>query len=276
MNMEIGQGFGSVLAEAREAKGLTVADVAEKLKLTPRQIEALEAEDLSRLPSAVFVRGFVRNYARLLDLPPDDLPGLSGRAVEPTSTLVAPSEDVVFRSSPGRRRQILPWIGLILLIVAIGVLYVWLRQGEDGYSTADIGSEQTLVPTQPQPSSARTAPPAAAETHNSGTSPKPAILPSAGPTPPAVNESGAATAAAGSGHVVHVVADGGDTWVKVSFAGQKRVSHLLRIGEQFTVRGAAPVQIVVGDATHTLLTYDGKPVALTPPAGGLVARLTLK
>jgi cytoskeleton protein RodZ len=42
------------------------SDVAAKLKLTARQIEALEQEDFSHLPSEVFVRGFVRNYARLV------------------------------------------------------------------------------------------------------------------------------------------------------------------------------------------------------------------
>ena len=53
-------GFGEKLKHARAAIGLSAADVAAKLKLGVRQIEALEAEDLVHLPSEVFTRGFVR------------------------------------------------------------------------------------------------------------------------------------------------------------------------------------------------------------------------
>ena len=54
-------GFGPRLKAGREQKQLALAEVAAKLKLTARQVEALEEEDLSHLPSEVFVRGFVRN-----------------------------------------------------------------------------------------------------------------------------------------------------------------------------------------------------------------------
>ncbi|WP_269533392.1 RodZ family helix-turn-helix domain-containing protein [Chitinimonas sp. BJYL2] len=64
---------GAILATQREQAGLTVADVAHKLKLSKRQIEALEADDFTVLPGNTFVRGFVRNYARLLSLDPQPL-----------------------------------------------------------------------------------------------------------------------------------------------------------------------------------------------------------
>ncbi|GAB3250117.1 hypothetical protein GCM10027296_14300 [Chitinimonas naiadis] len=47
---------------------MSVADVSNKLKLSKRQVEALEADEYSALPGNTFVRGFVRNYARLLEL----------------------------------------------------------------------------------------------------------------------------------------------------------------------------------------------------------------
>ena len=52
---------------------MTVADAAQSLKLGPRQVEALEAQDWSSLPGNTMIRGFVRNYARLLSLDPDEL-----------------------------------------------------------------------------------------------------------------------------------------------------------------------------------------------------------
>ncbi|MFN6961162.1 MAG: helix-turn-helix domain-containing protein, partial [Rhodocyclaceae bacterium] len=59
---------GAQLRAAREAAHLTYDDVARALKFSPRQIAALEADDYAALPGATIVRGFVRNYARLLKL----------------------------------------------------------------------------------------------------------------------------------------------------------------------------------------------------------------
>jgi len=64
---------GNTLREAREQLGLSINDVANRIKFAPRQIESLEADDFVRLPEAAFVRGFVRSYARLLELDPERL-----------------------------------------------------------------------------------------------------------------------------------------------------------------------------------------------------------
>ena len=64
---------GAVLAAARAAQALTVENVAGRLKLASFQIKAIEADDFSTLPGAVFARGFVRNYARLLNLDAEPL-----------------------------------------------------------------------------------------------------------------------------------------------------------------------------------------------------------
>ena len=65
--------MGGRLAAAREQAGLSVEEVAGKLRLSPRQVEALEAGDAEALPGAMFVRGFMRNYARLLGIDPEPL-----------------------------------------------------------------------------------------------------------------------------------------------------------------------------------------------------------
>lgn len=64
---------GTVFAARRESLGMSIADVSAKLKLSRRQIEALESDDYANLPGNTFVRGFVRNYARLLELDPQPL-----------------------------------------------------------------------------------------------------------------------------------------------------------------------------------------------------------
>src|SRR6267378_2207056 len=62
---------GTLLKAAREAAGLTQDAVAQQLKLAPRQVRAIEEDDYARLPGRTFVRGFVRNYARLLRVDAD-------------------------------------------------------------------------------------------------------------------------------------------------------------------------------------------------------------
>jgi len=66
---------GAMLRAAREAQGLTVADVAERIKFSVKQLEALEADNREGLPEGAFLRGFVRSYARTLHL--DEAPLLA-------------------------------------------------------------------------------------------------------------------------------------------------------------------------------------------------------
>ena len=64
---------GGALKAAREAQGLTVQEVAKQLRLGVKQIEALEADDFTALPEATIVKGFIRNYAKLLKIPSEPL-----------------------------------------------------------------------------------------------------------------------------------------------------------------------------------------------------------
>lgn len=63
----------AMLSQARAAAGLTIEEAARQLKFAPRQLEALEAGRLERLPGGTIVRGMVRSYARLLRIDPEPL-----------------------------------------------------------------------------------------------------------------------------------------------------------------------------------------------------------
>lgn len=64
---------GAILREAREARKLTVKDVARETNITPRYIEALEGEDYSQFPGETYALGFLRNYAEFLALDTEHL-----------------------------------------------------------------------------------------------------------------------------------------------------------------------------------------------------------
>lgn len=63
-----GSGCGNVLKAAREAQGLSIHEVSGQLRLGVKQIQAIEQDDFDKLPQPSIVRGFIRNYARLLNI----------------------------------------------------------------------------------------------------------------------------------------------------------------------------------------------------------------
>lgn len=128
MSSEALQGIGPKLAAAREAKGLSTAEVATKLRLGVRQVEALEADAFDQLPGEVFVRGFVRNYARFLELDAEEL--LPSQEVVVAEQLTVPSTNVRFQPSPLQRWLLLPLGSAVLFFALVALLYAWLSSGD--------------------------------------------------------------------------------------------------------------------------------------------------
>lgn len=117
--------LGEVLWAAREAKKLTVQDASNYLRYSVKQIVALEANAFSELPDATITRGFIRNYARYLDLDAEPLLA-SYRARVPQvihETLHVKSDLHQVVSSADNR----PWLKYILgSILALLFLVAWL------------------------------------------------------------------------------------------------------------------------------------------------------
>lgn len=65
--------LGTYLVEAREKLGIDLYDAAQQTRISIHYLKALEQEDFSRLPGEVFVKGFLRNYARFLNLPESEV-----------------------------------------------------------------------------------------------------------------------------------------------------------------------------------------------------------
>ncbi|MES2106252.1 MAG: RodZ domain-containing protein [Pseudomonadota bacterium] len=83
------QSAGGQLAAARQQKSLSVQQVADQLKLSPRQIAALEANQFDALPKAVIVRGFVRSYAKLLRIDAEPIVALLPQDAAPAGAQVS-------------------------------------------------------------------------------------------------------------------------------------------------------------------------------------------
>ncbi|MDH5470495.1 MAG: helix-turn-helix domain-containing protein [Gammaproteobacteria bacterium] len=71
--LDNGDSIGARLRTAREQRGLSAENVAKQLRLDVAVVNALEHDDREHLPAPIFVQGYLRSYARLLDLPESEL-----------------------------------------------------------------------------------------------------------------------------------------------------------------------------------------------------------
>ncbi len=170
---------GAMLARAREAAGLSIEAVGTQLKLAPRQVRALESGDFASLPGRTFVRGFVRNYARLVNLdvnrvvaalPGDDDPALSHPHLASTHRVMGeiPAEHAHRRSFAGWA-IVLALLAIIVVAIAYEILRpAWpLRMPFDDKPAATAPARDepaapapSAIPSTPTPAPSTAAPPA--------------------------------------------------------------------------------------------------------------------
>lgn len=255
--------LGLLLRKAREARGLSIDDVVQALKFSPRQVEALEADHLDSLPGSVFVRGLVRSYARFLKLDPEPLVGLLADSAPALPPDVRPPENMGTAMPKGGVRQIPTLVALsILLLIAAAAMAGWYFFGDKFIQ---------------EPVSARVAEPEA--TADAG----PATEAAESAPAPAGAEDAAAPVAA-SEPAAPVPADArqlsfsfhGKSWVEVKDANQQIIlTGQYGDGARQAVAGRPPFQIVVGNATAVELQFGERTVDLKPYTRAEVARLTL-
>ncbi|WP_455384295.1 helix-turn-helix domain-containing protein [Acidihalobacter prosperus] len=118
------EGPGAKLRSAREAAGLSRQEVARSLNLEKGVVEALESDDVERLPEPAYVKGYLRAYARLLDLDAHEL-------LEAYAGLAVPQPEVLPResaSSGGEQRVRLQVVGGLVILILIVVSAWWLTR----------------------------------------------------------------------------------------------------------------------------------------------------
>lgn len=120
--------LGEALRAARQAQGLSVDEVAAQLKLKPRQIEALETGQFAELPNRLFVRGFVRNCARLLNQNAELWLSWVDEACpvsQDSHTSRVPDKPLVVLESASRWGVWLRRLMWVLVLAALGALAFW-------------------------------------------------------------------------------------------------------------------------------------------------------
>lgn len=267
------ESVGLRLRTAREAARLTVTEVAQSLKFSPRQIESLEADDFDALPGNTIVRGFVRSYGRLLKLDIDDLLRLLDALSPNAPADVRPPDNMGVASQPGGGRQISPILSVaIILALAALLLALWHFFGPNPGRSATVAVNQGQ-----QAQHAATLGPAAPETP-AVSSPQADGVP---PTPPpggnvVLPGAPAATGPSSAGaNLLFVFQE--RSWLEVTDAAkQKLYSGENQAGGRLSLSGTPPFDIVVGNAGRVSLTYGERVIDLAPYTRADVARLILE
>ncbi len=117
---------GKKLAAAREGWGLSVQEVADNLNLGVNIIEAVEADEYDKLPGSTFARGYIRAYANLLRLDPDEL--IAMVVVKPDQLLEIPMGNGASRfkgRSFGTNRKRSSFFQFVLFVLLFVVLMLF-------------------------------------------------------------------------------------------------------------------------------------------------------
>jgi cytoskeleton protein RodZ len=277
---------GQQLRLAREARGLSVLDVAQTLKLGSRQLEALESGDWETLPGNTFVRGFVRNYARIVQIDPVPLMTLlDGVLVKPASNLAVNEQSLSQMPQTGRavsgRDRMVMFAGFCLVVLAALAYFLlannlsaW-RDGLQELLDSLARKDETVGVAVQSASSEPVFPP--------GTTPQQIMNPQSLPAAPvesAVGGSDSPPASASGADVkpgqIRFTVDK-ESWVEIRDRDNKPVfSQRVAPGVTQDLNGQGPFSLVVGYAPGVKIFWHGQQVDLAPHTRGDVARLVLE
>ena len=282
---------GEMLSDARAQRNLTQREVAETLHITMHYVNAIENDDLDKLPGAVFAKVYIKRYAEIMAL--DEMTVMAAYEglgyANPAAITGA-----VRKSGKARRGGKLLWVVAASVMVLISLLPVlWVCNGQDSDPPQDsvepLLSEfsQSTSPAQPvtytpaapadSGSASRRAAIAVREAQSvplvspqQGTIDRQAVSGSvnrmktkeeyasgAGPTRPA-------TVIEGEGKDTLKLRFSGTSWFEVRDSGEgHRYRDLGLTGDVLGVKGRAPFELFLGDASYTRLYLNGGDIDLS-------------
>ncbi|AXA89871.1 helix-turn-helix domain-containing protein [Massilia sp. YMA4] len=313
-NNQQAQAPGAQLAAQRQAMGLSIDQIADQLKLAPRQVVAIEQGDYASLPNMAVTRGFIRAYAKVVRL--DPAPLVAQIEVTPT---VAPTADhgtvrrekistsfseSRFPSLTESRPKPTRWLvgGAVVLVLAAaaaawqsGVISTDLfKRSSSAADPAPVASQPgtattalpaphvpLVQPTTPAPATAEqpvgTTPAAPVTETAPATTAAPAPVATAPATPVVATPAPATAAAPAAGANALVLTVNQDSWIEVRSPGSKPlISRLVKAGSTETVEIDKQSTLVVGNPDGVRATLRGQPLDLPKLPNRTISRVQVK
>lgn len=294
------EGPGGRLKKARLAAGFDLERMAAQLHITPGQVSALEADQYESFAARVFVRGYLRNYARVVGEPVDAV-------LAQFDHLWPDGEGVAQLKRVGSERpqlgsghgivRLVSWallLGIVVLFLVWWAGYLQIHDGDllpiDGDGTEQPASvpAEPAAPTAVAPGevSLPPSPTAISPVAEPATPPDAAAevdpvqdeAPAAPPSQDAATDAQTPAEPAAVPDLAPqvVLSLTGPCWLQVIDAsGKYRLTGEYKAGFREVLGGTPPYRILLGNAPAATLTVDGQPVDLAPHSRGQVARLTL-
>ena len=214
---------GSRLRTAREAKKISLRDIANTTKISVSALEALEQNDVTELPGGIFTRAFLRSYASEVGLDPEETVRDFMTSVEAErgsdethhDSDIAHAQDI-FRSQRRMAASVL-WAAVVGIPLA-GVLFYWGMW--NGTTVAENGAAAIVAP-------------------------EPRLLES---DPPGREISGARVADEVEESLAIVLSPQGECWVSLTIDGEEVFARVMRAGERESYQAQREIVLNVGDA----------------------------
>lgn len=306
-NLQEQESLGEVFLGARIAKQLTQQDVSNSLRFSLKQIDALETNTFSALPDAMITRGFIRNYARLLELDAEPLLAYYRAHVpdeQPNSLAVQSSMQQVKLTKDSK-----PWLSYILgSILVLLFLVAWFFYMDympklasaptekivavAGGSEPSLESTSLTLPEIALPAAERQAGIAVNELDTSNINVTVAEVATSSAQanvnfPPDTEKDSdlavgqrdlpPSNTVAGLGVKAVSMSFSEQTWVSMTDkSGQIIFEKMLHAGDTESVEGLPPFNLVIGNAKATKLEFSGKSVDLAAHTKNNVARIRLE
>jgi cytoskeleton protein RodZ len=291
---------GALIRAERERRGLRIETLATTLKVSPRKLEALEADRHDELPGPAFTRALALSVCRMMGVEAAPVLALMPRSGDSpeglehvTTGLRTPFEG---RSGQGFAAALAPrWRGPStplmaaagLAVLVVGLLWwSWSESPPAPVAAEGVASAPVIASSAGVPASAPAAAGSAASA-SLGLAAAPAAslaAPATGgaSTPAGVAQSSAAPVAmpppapmvSAPASAIKVTAA---TWVELrDGSGRVLWARTLAAGETAALAGPAPLRLVVGNASAASVVFAGRPIDLTPWTRDNVARLDLQ
>ena len=257
--------LGIQLRDAREAMGLSDVDVAQRLYISVTHIRAMEEGRYELMPAEVFARGYLRAYARLLNLDPEavlrkyrpERPAPQPVELEEPAPQGAPlrlADAVRQRLAQLPQRTLFIASGAAIVLVLCGVIALLVLggggdDGEDGQALADAAPAVVV-----NPELFKVVDDAAALGVN---------LPQTGDT--------------GDGAAKSLeIRFSGDSWVEVRDSSRRiLLADMRRAGDREVVMGEPPYQVMLGRSEAVAIRYQGRWIDIEPETGKAHAQVVI-
>ena len=276
-------GPGQQLHQARVAAGLSIEDVARSLQLSARHIGAIERDDYEQLPAATYVRGYLRGYAQLLGIAPEQVIDSFNRlpVANRRHGLVPPAPAPQVTSND----NLIKLGTLAVAGIVLGLAVVWWQGQEPATEPAApavppvaLAPEAESVPAPAPVESAPepVTPPQPAPSAPRATAPEKPVERVAPPVPAPVREAPVVDIDPNAPRARLVLYVSEDSWADVRDARDQRLIYeTVAAGRVVTLDGVPPFHVFLGNAEGVRVELNGRDYDVLRHKRGQVARFTV-